>query len=197
MAPGSIRLLTLVAVTAVLWLPAATSSAATVTVDIGNFFFRATNITVAVMDTVVWTNRSFTVHDTTQGTDNTPDNERLWISPNIPANGSYRWTFTNAGFHPYVCLQHIAGRPEQTGTVTVLAPVPLRLAAPSLNESGQFQFEINTAPGQRFVFETTTNLAGSWSPFATNTAAGTTLRVTHPVSAIESPKRFFRALKQP
>ena len=94
---------------------------ATQTVVIGSFFFNPTNVSIFQGDTIIWTNRSTLAHDSTQGAASTPTAERLWRSPNLPAAiGNYRFTFTNAGFYPYICLQHIALNPQQTGTVTVV-----------------------------------------------------------------------------
>jgi plastocyanin len=104
-----------------LGLPGQLPGAQTHLVQMGSYFFNPTNITVAQGDSIVWTNRTTTAHDSTQGAANTPTASRLWISPNVPALvGSYRFTFTNTGFYPYICLQHIALRPQQTGTVTVV-----------------------------------------------------------------------------
>lgn len=111
------------------------ASAATYTVVMGNYFFNPTNLSVAQGDTVVWTNRSIAPHDSSQGASSTPATQRLWASPNVAAlTGSYRFIFTNVGVYPYICAQHIALHPEQTGTVSVVSgnfPPAVALTAPS------------------------------------------------------------------
>lgn len=112
------------------------AGAATVTVVMGDYFFNPTNVSVFQGDTIVWTNRSLLrTHDTTQGAAATPDTQRLWKSASLSANtGNYRFTFTNAGFYPYICLQHIATFPQQTGTVTVVGgnlPPSVSLTGPA------------------------------------------------------------------
>jgi len=108
---------------------------ATQTVVVGTFFFNPTNVSIFQGDTIIWTNRATTSHDSTQGAASTPDSQRLWKSPNLPAlTGNYRFTFTNAGFFPYVCLQHIALNPQQTGSVTVVGgnlPPSVTMTAPT------------------------------------------------------------------
>jgi plastocyanin len=121
---------------ATVWLGAASARAATShTVMMGTYFFNPTNITVMQGDTIVWTNRATIAHDTTQGAFSTPTAQRLWISPNVSASiGSYRFSFTNMGFYPYICLQHISLHPEQTGSVTVVhgnLPPTVTLTAPA------------------------------------------------------------------
>lgn len=90
------------------------SPAATNFVRMGNFVFSPTNLTINPMDTVVWTNVSASPHDATA-------NSGLWSSPNLTGTATYSFRFTNSGFYPYVCAQHIVGHPEQTGTVSVVA----------------------------------------------------------------------------
>jgi plastocyanin len=107
---------------------------ATQTVVVGTFFFNPTNVSIFQGDTIIWTNRSTTTHDSSQGALSTPDAQRLWKSPNMAAfSGNYRFTFTNAGFYPYVCLQHVGLNPQQTGTVTVIGgnlPPSVTMTAP-------------------------------------------------------------------
>src|SRR4030095_5593971 len=115
-------------------LTGSTLQGATQTVMVGTFFFNPTNVSIFQGDTIIWTNRATTAHDSTQGAINTPAAQRLWKSPNLPAfTGNYRFTFTDAGFYPYVCLQHIALNPQQTGSVTVIGgnlPPSVTMTAP-------------------------------------------------------------------
>jgi len=89
------------------------SFAATNIVKIGDYFYDPTNITINVGDTIKWTNTVLTAHDTTQQTN-------LWASPQLTFHQTFSFTFTNAGFYPYICALHIAAHPEQTGTVSVV-----------------------------------------------------------------------------
>jgi plastocyanin len=99
-------------------------SAATNTVLIGNYFFNPTNLTIAVGDTIRWTNTaSLTTHDT-----RSTNVAFAWSSPTLAAgSGTYTLTFSNAGTYPYFCNQHVFANlpqnrhPEQTGTVSVVA----------------------------------------------------------------------------
>jgi hypothetical protein len=76
---------------------------------------------VAQGDSILWTNNSTIVHDSTQGTASTPTASRLWVSPNLSLlSRTYRFTVTNMGTYPYLCLQHAITQPQQTGTVTVV-----------------------------------------------------------------------------
>jgi plastocyanin len=97
-----------------LWAPAPSSQAATNVVQMGDFFFNPTNLSIVAGDTVRWTNTVLTLHDTTA-------NSGLWVSSTFGRPNTYSFRFTNAGFYPYICQFHIATRPQQTGTVTVVA----------------------------------------------------------------------------
>ena len=107
----------------------------TQTVVVGTYSFTPSTVSIFPGDTIIWTNRALIAHDSTQGAASTPDTQRLWKSPNLVAvNGNYRFTFTNAGFYPYICLQHIALHPEQTGSVTVVGgniPPSVAMTAPA------------------------------------------------------------------
>ena len=100
-----------------------------------NYAFRPTNLTINVGDSVRWTNtHGAATHDTTYGTATTPVCSRLWASPPLDAGLSQTFTFTfsNAGYYPYVCRQHVIDTPvapQQTGSVTVTTAN----LAPSIN----------------------------------------------------------------
>jgi plastocyanin len=136
------------------WLPTASPSrAATNVVRMGNYFFNPTNLTINAGDSVLWTNVSLTAHDATG-----PAN--LWASPTLPFRGSYLFRFTNSGSYPYICLLHIAARPEQTGTVTVVSlvnmPPAVALTSPTNGES-------YLAPANLLLEATASDLGGGVS----------------------------------
>jgi len=116
---------------------AAIGRGATVTVQIFDYYFTPTNITVQPGDTVTWINRSGTAHDTTQYDPATQDGF-LWMSDVFGRGESFSFTFSNPGVFPYICATHFFTHPEQTGTVTVaqmnLAP-SVHITAPASNAS--------------------------------------------------------------
>ena len=120
-----------IAVSSILSVRAAT----TFVVQIPGFNFRPTNLTINVNDSVRWTNSHGGVpHDTTQGIASTPDASRLWASPSLNAGlgETFTFTFSNAGYYPYICKQHVVINPvapQQTGSVTVTTAN----LAPSIN----------------------------------------------------------------
>ncbi|MDW8310622.1 MAG: Ig-like domain-containing protein [Verrucomicrobiales bacterium] len=102
-------------------LAVTTARAATNLVVIGNYFFRPTNITIAVGDTVLWSNAvaATTIHDSTS-----TNAAMLWASGDLTTTRrTFALRFTNAGYFPYICARHVlnGSHPEQTGTVTVVA----------------------------------------------------------------------------
>src|SRR5262245_35558394 len=82
--------------------------AATTNVEISGFAFVASTVAIAVGDTVTWTERDGAFHTTTSDTG-------LWNSGALPFNGTFSFTFTNAGNFPYHCIPH----PQMLGLVIV------------------------------------------------------------------------------
>jgi plastocyanin len=123
-------------------LASSSLGAVTNTVQIGNFFFNPTNLTINVGDVVRWTNTTAATvtHDVTRT--NLPF---AWASGDLTAaNRTYQLTFSAAGSYPYFCNRHVyAGmpanrHPEQTGTVAVVAanlPPSVALTNPANNAS--------------------------------------------------------------
>jgi plastocyanin len=157
------------------------ANGATNGVRIGDFFFNPTNLVIRPMDRVIWTNVVANAHDVTR--------VGLFGSGTMNLNATFGFTFTNTGYYPYVCQRHVTtGRPQQTGTVSV---VNISLAAVSTTETNA-QFDVQGGrQGLRAVGEAGNALTG-FEPFATNIfpAAGT-LRFTNNVPP--STNRFYRA----
>ncbi len=120
-----------IAASSILSLRAAT----TFVVQSPGFSFRPTNLTINVSDSVRWTNsHNGVTHDTTQGIASTPAGSRLWASPSLDSSlgQTFTFTFSNAGYYPYICKQHVIDSPvapQQTGSVTVTTAN----LAPSIN----------------------------------------------------------------
>jgi len=105
-------------------------SAATTNVSVRDFFYNATNVVINAGDTVTWVNNGGNAHDVVEGLLTTPTGvPRLFDSPTFSSGGSFSWVFTNVGFHRYFCSPHISMFPQQTGTVTVLPPLPAQIGA--------------------------------------------------------------------
>jgi plastocyanin len=78
-----------------------------------------------------------------EGATNTSAGTRLFYSGNLAQNGTFTFTFTNAGFYHYFCSNHMFNtfnplqiRAEQTGTVTVTTanlPPVTTLTSPTNN----------------------------------------------------------------
>ena len=89
------------------------ASEATVTVEVGDNFFRQQTVTVAVGDTVTWTHTGQRPHDVTA-------RDGTFASPRNMQNGqTYSYTATTPGVYEYVCTLH--ERAGQVGTLIVQA----------------------------------------------------------------------------
>ncbi|HEX2221386.1 MAG TPA: cupredoxin family copper-binding protein [Candidatus Limnocylindria bacterium] len=99
--------------------PAVPVRGATHQVSIDNFAFMPANLTVAVGDTVTWTNNDDAPHTATAG-------NGAFDSGNLDNGQTYSFTFTTAGTFSYICEIH----PQMTGTITVQA-APAAPAAPT------------------------------------------------------------------
>lgn len=119
---------------------ASSFAAVTNLVQIGNFFFNPTNLTINVGDSVRWTNTvaALATHDVTRTNLPFP-----WLSGDLTtANRTFQLTFTSAGNFPYYCNRHVYANlpsnlhPEQTGTVAVVSanlPPSVSLTNPVAN----------------------------------------------------------------
>ena len=78
------------------------------TVGMRNFAFDPPSLTVAVGDTVVWTNADFVPHTATA-------RDTSWDSKMIEANGVWRLVAATPGTREYYCVFH----PNMKGTIVV------------------------------------------------------------------------------
>jgi plastocyanin len=86
------------------------ASGKTVNVEIMSYQYSPSSVTVAVGDTVVWTNHDQAPHTVT--IDSGPDK---FSSPNIAQGQSFSYTFTKAGSYTYYCAVH----PDMKAGLTV------------------------------------------------------------------------------
>jgi plastocyanin len=77
-------------------------------VTMRNFGFAPAVVTVAVGDTIVWTNSDFVPHTATA-------RDSTWDSKSIAADSAWRLVARVPGRHPYYCAFH----PNMQGTVVV------------------------------------------------------------------------------
>jgi|GEM_PF-2002590 len=82
---------------------------ATIDVDIVNFTFDPTPLTVCAGDTVRWTNQDSAPHTSTSDT-------AVWDSGTLTTGQQYSFTFVSAGTYDYHCTFH----PSMTATVEVI-----------------------------------------------------------------------------
>lgn len=94
----------------------ATSVAADVSVNIINFSFQPTPLTIPVGTTVVWTNRDIPPHTVTSDTG-------VWdsgVGTPLRTGATFSFTFTQVGTFPYHCMIH----PDMHGTIVVTGAAP-------------------------------------------------------------------------
>ncbi len=97
--------------------PTATSAPTPVAVNSTIQDFALTDLTVPVGTKVTWENRDIVAHTTTSGTPGSPST--IWDSGTIDADGSFSFTFNEAGTYDYFCQFHPS---FMTATVTVTGP---------------------------------------------------------------------------
>ncbi len=94
------------------------AAAANHSVEIGDGFFGPSELTIAVGDTVTWTNADDSPHTVT-------DEAGSFDSGNVDAGQTFSFTFTEPGTYTYLCQYH----DEMVATITVVeaaaaAPAP-------------------------------------------------------------------------
>jgi plastocyanin len=126
-------------------------------VNIGDFFFSPTAVTINVNDQVRWTWIGSIGHTTTSDTG-------LWDS-GINGNGAtFVNTFTTAGRFPYHCTVH----PFMMGAITVQA-ANVTLSGIQRLSPTSFQFSYSAAAGLPYVVQRSGDLT-HWTALATNVA---------------------------
>ncbi|MEO6396857.1 MAG: CHRD domain-containing protein, partial [Tepidiformaceae bacterium] len=108
----AVAILAIICVSAAFLMAGSQARAANAAVTITNFAFTPATLTVAVGDTVTWTNASVSPHTVTSDASGT-----TLASGNIAPAGTYAKTFSAAGVFPYHCEIHSS----MVGTVTVTA----------------------------------------------------------------------------
>jgi len=88
-------------------------AAQTHAVTIVDFRFEPGQLTIAVGDTVTWTNQDGAAHTATA-------TGGAFDSGNMKSGDAFSFTFASAGDYPYLCTYH----PEMTGTIIVQAAAP-------------------------------------------------------------------------
>ena len=164
---------------------------ATNLVKIGDYFFNLTNITINVGDTIIWSNSVSTSHDSTSDLET-----NVWASPNLTAlSRTFAFKFTNPGSYPYICKQHIAAHPEQTGTVSVVTmtntpPAAVTILNTRFNGSA-FSFSFATQVGYNYTGQVTPSLNPvSWFTLTNLAGNGSVVQFTD--SNLTNSPRFYR-----
>ncbi|MGP8198939.1 MAG: hypothetical protein ACLQU4_05485 [Limisphaerales bacterium] len=85
--------------------------------------------------------------------------------------------------------------PPLSLTLFTFPPEPSTLSGLGI-QSEQVKFLLQGQPGAPYVIQSTTNLAGRWTPVSTNTLSGSTSNITIPIST-NLPQQFYRAVWQP
>jgi plastocyanin len=75
--------------------------------------FNPLNRTITTGTKITWTNKDATSHTVTSGTTGNPNG--LFDSGNLAQNGTFSYTFSNAGTYKYYCRYHSS----MSGTITV------------------------------------------------------------------------------
>jgi plastocyanin len=125
--------------------------AATKHVMIKNYAFSPAAITVAVGDTVTWTNMDSAPHTVTVSS-----GPVTFTSPNLQKGDTFSYTFHTAGTYQYYCAVH----PDMMGSVTVTgsgstptptptpttggSPMPMPMPMPTTTACGGVQAALNT-----------------------------------------------------
>ena len=140
-------LLLLAAVAALVYAhgSAPATQAATRDVEIGNFFFSPSNITIRQGAKVIWTNMGGT-HTTTSGTGGfppTPDGK--WNSGNLSSGATFERFFNDLGTFPYYCAIHPS---SMSGSVVVepnSRPTVTSIGNRSMDEGDTLTFGVSAS----------------------------------------------------
>jgi plastocyanin len=156
-------------------------AAATQTVTISNFQFTPAQISIAVGDTVMWTNTGPSVHTSSS------DTAGQWDSGQMAVNATFSQTFATAGTFNYHCNIHPT---TMMGTITVAQAGAAPAAAPA-QASPAAQATAAPAPPDMTKFGYT-NVAGTvnFTPGQATNVTGGALRADLPADLISKPIKF-------
>lgn len=112
----SFKVLGLIA-TVLVMMPLTSWAASKIEVEIEDFAYFPSTVTIMTGDTVEWKNRDGVAHTSTSGKNGTPDG--MWDSGLLFQNQSFLYVFTEEGSFDYYCKPHT----WMTGIVNV-EPVP-------------------------------------------------------------------------
>jgi len=156
-------------------------SAATQTVTISNFQFTPAQISIAVGDTVMWTNSGPSVHTSSS------DTAGQWDSGQMAVNATFSQTFATAGTFNYHCNIHPT---TMMGTITVAQAGAAPAAAPA-QASPAAQATAAPAPPDmtKFGYPTVAGTVNFTPGQAANVTAGA-LRADLPADLISKPIKF-------
>ena len=101
---------------------AAPAAASTKSVEMMGYKFSPATLTIAVGDTVTWTN-----HDTAPHNIVVTDGPEKFTSPSLQTGQTYSHTFTQAGTYSYYCSIH----PDMKATITVTGSTPTEPTTPT------------------------------------------------------------------
>jgi plastocyanin len=85
----------------------------TVTVTVGDNFFKPSSLEIAPGTKVKWVNKGRNLHNVA------PDKGKLFGIDSLPSGKSYSFTFNNPGKYPYYCTFHGAPGTGMAATITV------------------------------------------------------------------------------
>lgn len=162
------------------------ASAATNYVAYGNFYFRPSDLTIHMGDTVIWTNAGGT-HTVTGLSSGEP------LCGGSTANACTN-LFNIPGTFRYQCDFHYSI--GMTGVVQVLPSpaIPATLTNASWT-NGNFVFTAVTTPNHTNIVQAATNLAAaSWISLDTNVPATSAFIFTD-TKANQFPRRFYRVVQ--
>lgn len=86
-----------------------------------DYEFSPSSITISVGDMVTWRNNGSEIHTSTSGDPCTPDG--IWDSDSLQPGDTFQFTFTSPGDYPYFCIPHcdngMTGSVKVTGSIGI------------------------------------------------------------------------------
>jgi plastocyanin len=153
-----------------------------VDVEIHDYYYSPTPLTIAVGDTVKWTNMGPAPHSSTSDTS-------IWDSGLLGVGQSFSFTFNTAGTYPYHCSLH----PFMHGSVIVtsgnLPPnIPSQPTGPTLLnvlQSGSYSTSTTDPEGDQVQYRFDWDAAGAhdYSSWSSLVPSGQSVNISHAWSA--------------